>query len=702
MKRILLTLIVGVALGAGTAYLLVQGGATNKPLLVRPEPIRDVPKMSVEDATAHRDDSYVEIKTIEDTLALPTDFAQTEALYVLAGRSDSRQVQDLIYQASLIADPSDRRGGLQILFSRLAELDPRSALALAQTRDYAADRQLEATVWAEWGRNDLDNALIAASGLASNARRNVAAQAFYAAYGYGGNETVSHIEDALDIPPSRTTKAQFLYSLANRSPIEAVAYINEQKSPQDQRTLLYWLGTYLGQQDPETARQYADLFEHRQNREYFLRAVTNASAESSPETLLETALSQNWNRQNRGQAISALSQLTTRDPDKAMTYLSRARNQQERLTFAGVIAQGTAQSDPDRALLWAMENDRDGAQNLYVNVLQVLSQQDPQRALDAAAGIENLSKRKLALQSVLSAVAQSDPMMAVRYLDLIENKEIGQAVTMGVVQAWVQVDPQAAIDWVLTRDVRDQQNLFARIGSSLVHLDPREALRLLPRLDEQTAAGLRIQIVSQLAAYGSLAEAQGLVSQYEGHEEYSQMFAALIRATASSDFQAALRMAHSLADSNEKDRMMSQLAQQRIKTDPADSVRMLALINNEQQRLNTTTQLARYWQRQDEHAASVWARNLPAGAQRDAAIAGLASGWQALTPSRKLLLAGIGDLERRRQAQVSVLYQLARSDPDAVERLMLEFDLPEQYRQQVESMMRQRQAPGVSFGRERY
>lgn len=148
MNRILLTLIVGVALGAGTAYLLVQGGATNKPLLVRPEPIRDVPKMSVEDATAHRDDSYVEIKTIEDTLALPTDFAQTEALYVLAGRSDSRQVQDLIYQASLIADPSDRRGGLQILFSRLAELDPRSALALAQTRDYAADRQLEATVWA--------------------------------------------------------------------------------------------------------------------------------------------------------------------------------------------------------------------------------------------------------------------------------------------------------------------------------------------------------------------------------------------------------------------------------------------------------------------------------------------------------------------------------------------------------------------------
>ena len=46
------------------------------------------------------------------SLAVPTDFVQTEALYVLAGRSDSGAVQDLIYQANRIADTADREAAL--------------------------------------------------------------------------------------------------------------------------------------------------------------------------------------------------------------------------------------------------------------------------------------------------------------------------------------------------------------------------------------------------------------------------------------------------------------------------------------------------------------------------------------------------------------------------------------------------------------
>ena len=98
-------------------------------------PIRDldnVPRMSDAIAKQYREDRYDNLRTIEQILALPTDFARTEALYMLAGRSDSGSVQNLIYEANRIASAIDRDTALTILFSRLTELDPPSALAVAR------------------------------------------------------------------------------------------------------------------------------------------------------------------------------------------------------------------------------------------------------------------------------------------------------------------------------------------------------------------------------------------------------------------------------------------------------------------------------------------------------------------------------------------------------------------------------------------
>ena len=102
--------------------------------------------------------------------------------------------------------------------------------------------------------------------------------------------------------------------------------------------------------------------------------------------------------------------------------------------FAMVIAQGLAQLDPDRALQWALESDHGGGQQVYVNVLSMIAHQDPQVALDAAAGIQDPTKRKLALQSVLSSVANSDPLLAVQFLDQIDNKDIERSTTSRIVR----------------------------------------------------------------------------------------------------------------------------------------------------------------------------------------------------------------------------------------------------------------------------
>ena len=642
--------------------------------------------MSVEAADTHRKDAYTQLQTIEEILALPTDFAQTEALYILAGRSDARAVQDLIYQANQIANPVDRRGALRILFSRLTTLDPPSALALANTRNYSSNSQLKAMIWGEWSKNDFDSALTAAARLESDAHRNTAAQGMYAAHGFAGNDRIAVIEDTLGVPLNRNTRAQHLYSIASRSPVEAIAYV-ESQAPQHQYTLAYWLADFLGRTNPESAQRLADLFESRRNRDIYLQTIASASAQSNPEAALEMALAQGGNQRQRMQARAALGQLAAQDPDKAITYMARARNREERRMFAMIIAQGLAQYNPDRALQWALENDDGGGQQVYLTVLSVIAHENPQRALDAAVGIKNMTKRRLALQSLFSTVSQNDPMLAIRYLNQIDNKEIKRSATSNIVQNWARADPDAAIDWVLTREGVDQRMLLSQVSLSVVHVDARAAMRLLPRLDDQSAANLRVQIVSRLASEGSLADARSFLSQHEGRQEYGEMFAALVRATAVSDFQSALQMAHSLQDGREKDQVMAELAQQRLIVDPAESIRLLALISDENQKNSATAQLAQQWQGQDERAVTNWARGLPRGPQRDSAIAGLASDWQDMTPSRKLLINSIGDLEKRRQAQVTLVYQVIQIDPDSARRLLLEFDLPEEYRQQVEATL---------------
>ena len=67
----------------------------------------------------------------------------------------------------------------------------------------------------------------------------------------------------------------------------------------------------------------------------------------------------------------------------------------------------------------------------------------------------------------------------------------------------------------------------------------------------------------------------------------------------------------------------------------------------------TTSQLVSRWHRVDPDGVSAWARDLPRGKQRDSAIVGLAGAWDELTPSRKMLLKSVGDVEQRQQAQLS-------------------------------------------------
>ena len=681
MGRSLLVLAVGLIFGAAATFVafqldLFQGPAAqvNSPI------IANVPIMSREAAEAHRASRYSEIRTIEETLALPGDFAQTEALYALAGRSDSSDIQDLIFQANGIADPSDRKAALEILFSRLAELDVHSALALSRTRDFRADRNIEAGVWHGWGRLDLDAALAAASALESQSDRNLAAQALFAAYDYQGNETTDYIEEILGIGPNSSTLAAYLFRVGDRNPAEAIEIINGMDRTEQQEAASY-LGHRLGRLDGARASRHAERFRDLQTRRVYMGAVTSAAAETDPEAVLEALLAGSFRPEQTMQAHRALQTLASRDIDQALAYLDRVQNPHQRGLFASVIAGVLAETDPDRALEWAKENDRGMRGEILPAVLSSLTTTRPDLAIDEANRLSNTMQRQMALSTIAVALSQRDPQQAIALLDQVQSPSERRDMARNIAMVWLQSDPDEALSWIVERDHTESEGMLEMAVHWVAQYDLEVAMRWLPRLDETTQQTWRAQIASTLAEQGSVQEARNFITRFEGSEDYPQLLASAINGIAQNDIATAIEMTALVPAGLERDALYSNLISQYGHQDPQQAVALLSSISDDDQRSQATGVLAMVWSHNDPVAAQQWVGGLPRGDSRDDAIMHLISSWEEITPSRRLLMDSIGNMEKRRQAQIMYIHRVAESDPQQAESLMREMDLSDDERQ---------------------
>jgi len=671
--------------GAAATFALIQlDGATSGPNPAASPIIENVPTLSRAAAESHREARYSSIHTIEDTLALPGDFAQTEALYTLAGRSDSAGVQNLIFQANGIGDPSDRKAALDILFSRLTELDPRSALALSRTREFRVERHIEASIWQSWGKLDLNAALASASALDSPSDRNLAAQALYAAYDYQGNDTTDYIEQTLGIPPNSSTRAAYLFRLAERDPAEAIVAINAMAPPSQQQKSAAYLGRHLGRLNGPAAAQHADLFSGQALRQVYRHAVAVAAAEADPETILDELLAGRPGMERTMEAHSALQTLASRDVDKALGYLDRIANPRHRAMLANAIGPAFAQADPDRALAWAKQNDRGMHGGLISGVLAAIASTQPKKAIDEAQQLPNAQQRQQALSMIAMTMSQREPQRAVELLDHIERPGDRKNVAQNIASMWVQSDPDGALAWMLQRDGDERDAMLSMSAHMLAQSDLDSAMRWLPRLDESSQVLWRGQIASNLASQRSPAEALQFISRYEGSEDYPQLLASAINGLAQTDVQAALQMADRVPEGLQRDGLYSGLIGRYAHQDPEQAATVVESITNDAQRAQATSMLAMAWSHSDPAGAQQWVEKLPRGDGRDDAIVQLASNWDELTPSRRLLVNSIGSLEKRKQALMMSVQHIARSDPQQAERMMREMDLTDDERQQLQ------------------
>lgn len=678
MRKIVIPAVLALAVGAAALYLLA--GRNGLPPGGAPT-LGDVPSMSAAEAASHRAARYAAIDSIEDLLGLPGHFARMEALYALAGRADSATVQTLVFQASGIADPSDRKDILLVLFARLAELDPLSALALSRTPGFAADPAFAREVWRRWGGLDLDAALDHAAGL-DGPHRSRAAQALFTAYGHWGSEETSLIAERLETQPDNRTRSARIDDLAYTDPAAAIDYVNALDSPLHRRQAAAHLGRLLGRNGLESADRWAALFRDASLRRRFEDAAAQAAAEADPAATLEHLLA--GREGARGSRLrGAFRAIAAQDMDQALSWFERLETPQQRRYAGSAIAAQLAQTDPLRALSWAREHEHGPEMSLYRTVIDELSDSAPQLALSDAMNLNHRWRRISALMYLANRVSEHDPRRAVQLMKTVDTAESRGMMMQQITVNWMRSDPDEALDWIMSSDADDRDQLMTAAAHIVSRANVDAALRLLPRLDGGSARVWRQQIAANLASQRSVAEAKSFIAQFEGTPEYPQLVAGVVNGLAEADPKAAVEMLDRVPDSANGQMLSTMVFMHYAQQSPREAAEAAAGLSNDGEQANVLRQVLRTWGRSDLEAAEQWVNGRPRGPGRAQAIAGVSSHWTELTPRRRRMLESIEDPQQRKTAIMNVVFRIAREDAVRAEEALRSINLPAEDREEL-------------------
>ena len=641
------------SLGFGASFGVLLGvliGANLDGLGENPAPNNELQvtaTVAEREVDALRSAGFDTIETIEDVLTLPTRFARIEATYAMVGKASSADVQAYLYEAGGIADADERKAILSVLILRLVELDARTALAMARAEPLSRDPGLEERVWSGWGRHDLDAALAAVAAEPDTARRYSAAQALYVAVGDPESEQARKIEGALGIRPARKTVIRYLTALADTSPLAAITYVNQMSSVALQVEYATQVAARLAATDPDGALQFADEFANAAVRQAYEQAVLNTVAANNPEQVLQDWLASGASDFEGPELYTAIKSIVSTDLDAAMAYYSQLRNVQLKRLLGSSIVTELVSRDVSLALAWAQENDPNGTMQLQVMVLQNYAQTDP-----------------------LAAFALVDEMPAGQYRERARRDVFFQ---------WVQRDPDAATEWVMSLDP-EQSRSFLRHNPMIVYSDVELAIRLLPRVPADIAADWQVSIAAKLAENGEFERALSFARQYESSPNYEQLLVSTIEHAYSADPRRIEQYVREMPGGKTRDRVYASILQADARSDPEAALNRLSLIENEQVRASTASDLARHWHRVDAYSLNNWLAQQPAGTERDMAIAGVAWYWTEPTAEQQRLIDSVRTESARRSIVYGQIRRIMRNNPARAREMMQGADLSDAQR----------------------
>ncbi len=691
MKNLLSGMAIGLVIGAIAVWASFD--VSDEPDFASTRnPVRDIaagPKISLEAASNHRSARFESLSSIQETLSLPSDFDQTEALYVIAGRSNSSEVQNLIYQANRVADESDRRAALSILFLRLTDIDPRSAVAIASQPQFRGNNSIESSIWRLWSRTDFGEALAAAKTLEPQSRKEFAAQIMYVANGLTGNEKTRRIQAELGVAPSNSVKYRYLRELADESAQRAFDYINGLHSMQEQITALQYLSTIVARNNPQQAPKFAALIEKAALRTHYTNGVKKVLAEDYPQKIIEQHLRQPRSAQDRRYLSVALASLAKTDLESALKYFDQLGNSPSNLSLASSLLQAMVQSDPERTLEWARSRENIGGQNLYQYAVMAVANVDAELALREIDDYSGEYQKDEMYVVVLSAIAKTDPKRATLLLEQIPDGERKNAAAQTISVYWAQSDPESAMNWAIENQNRFGPEVLAQASTMYIMQNPDAAIQMLPGLDKKTQRDWSQKIVGALMQTQSLSAATTFVEQHRDSPIHAELLSVLIPQIAARDIDTALDTIGRMSPGKHRDQAYVDIVNQRVQVDPYQTAGLLSAINDENLRARAAASLVNSWARSDLAAAGAWVESQPAGAARDSAIAVLVNRHPAGDAKFLSLIDAMADEKLRKQTRTSYVVRVGQHNSERALNLLNGMNFTDAEREQIMTMIEQ-------------
>jgi hypothetical protein len=284
---------------------------------------------------------------------------------------------------------------------------------------------------------------------------------------------------------------------------------------------------------------------------------------------------------------------------------------------------------------------------------------DPEAAIDDALRLPP-SKSQAALAGIAAAWVKTDPLGALAHVDYIDDMELRSAFKSNVLRTWATIDTDAMLSYLVDLSPEQQEEAL-RVGavqSSVAMLEPERALEAAESLAGEFGMMLRRSALMSLARDDPLTALRRVEALPLGIER-DQLMSVIAQNYGRTDPAAAIAWAQSLSPE-----LLSNVMMGVARTDPERALEVLTTLSGaqDQQRL---MQLLVMNNSLTSAQTAAFADRLLAQQNRGNALQMLTSAWANRAPQDALnwLLANPGRATTRAIPQAGM--NLARTNPTA-------------------------------------
>ena len=563
--------------------------------------------MTIEAAQLQRKEHYQNINSIPEILSLPSLFAQKEALHAIAGRANKILLLKLLKESAGVRNTQQRHALMQVLLSRLTEIDPQNAANIALEAYENRNYSLLSEVFLNWAKLDIDAAVERANDIDDSYQHNTAAQGIISAVNADNISLILELSERLGL---KRNQGQYvsnaLIEKATEDPEFAIQEAMLMPKGYERETAMNGIIDSWATQDPEQAFAFTQRISDNIMRQRLQESVLYRWAEEDPQTVYEIMLTlpngnvtnisytvfSNLANQNPLEALEFIENITSsrnrsdaynatitawaaKDAQAAASYVAQLDNKQLQQQLSSTIVQYLSEQSPNNALIWAQEMDPNGQKYLQDTVVGQIAAKDPDRAFQIAQAAEPLALRQQLSLTVINNLTYSDPVRAAQMVDQLPFTDVSSDLINAVMYGWANSDPDAAIAWVNSKSSSLREDGLISLGSQLASTDPELAASYLPQLNGRVRESWAQNITYYYASY-DLVEAANWVENFRGENIFSELLNSVAISAASTDVDYALELAQSMPTKPERDSLIRQIADQVSYSDPQRAEQLYA------------------------------------------------------------------------------------------------------------------------------